>query len=109
MATYPEIAPIISSTGTTKTSINDYFSNLPGLPEPPEPPVITKAKIVIIADAYLIDGIEKSNGTQGIATKAGLLAWQVKAVIREIEALKSLWIEANSVEEEPDLEEIISK
>ena len=101
MATYTEMAPIIQGTGVTKTSVDNYFENLPEPPAPSVDPAITKAKIVIVANAYLVDGIEKSNGFNGIVRLSGLRKHQVKAIIREINILKAAWDAANApVEEE---------
>ena len=41
MVTYPELAPIISDAGITRTSVETYFANLPAAPEPKPEPVIT--------------------------------------------------------------------
>ena len=99
--TYPELAPIISGTGITRTAVETYFSNLPEPPPPPEPPAITKAKVQTIANKYFEDGkmnFEKHNGVLSVAQEVGLTADQVKAIVREIEVLYQVWQEINSPE-----------
>ena len=91
MATYEEIAPIISGAGISRSSVENYFESLPEATSPPEPPEITTNKIVAVADAYLETGIEASGGLLKIATQAKLTVSQVKSIIREIDKLKSIW------------------
>jgi hypothetical protein len=98
MATYAEIAPIIEGAGIKKTAVENYFENLPEPKEQPEPPAITKSKIVGVADAYLVQGLSRAGGIADIASSVGLLPYQVKAIIKELNILKAAWDLAQSEE-----------
>lgn len=92
MATYEELAPIISGTGITRNQVETYFENLPEPPSPPSPPEITSAKIVAMANIYFEPvGIEKRNGLLKVAQEVGLWPSQCKSIIAEIEALFGVW------------------
>lgn len=93
MATYAEIAPLISGTGITKTAVETYFSNLPEPMQAPEPPAITKAKVQALANKVYdgLDGIAKHGGMVTIAREIGLSPSQVKQLINEMNMLKAAW------------------
>jgi len=98
--TFKDIAKIIKSVGITEKQVNTYFENKAEPAEPKPLPEITKAKVVAIADALYIDGIEAHNGVLGLAQETGLTSGQVKSVIREIKSLESFWSKSNEVVEE---------
>lgn len=96
MATYAEMAPIIEGAGIGQGAVDNYFETLPADPVPEPDPTITQQKIVEVADAYLVVGIEASNGIGGIAKTTGLLREQVKAIIDELVVLKAYWDSINN-------------
>lgn len=94
MATYQELAPIISGTGITRAAVETYFENLPQPPEPTPDPVITAPKIQALANIYFTPhGIENANGLAKVARTVGLTEAQCKAIIKEIETLYGVWVE----------------
>ena len=96
MATYTEMAPIISGVGIGSSAVINYFENLPVPPAPPEDPEITVAKIVILADLYFA---EESTGLTALARAASLNKSQVKAIINELQVLYGFWLSS----EEPEV------
>ena len=95
--TLSDIAPTISSLGITQTQVNTYFENKIQPPAQPEAPVITKEKVISVANALYVDGIETHNGLLGLAQEVGLKVSQVKLLVKEIKALEAEW---NSTQEE---------
>lgn len=92
MATYAELAPIISGTGITRNQVETYFENLPDPPDPPTPPTITSSKVVDLANIYFeASGVEKRGGLRQVAIEVGLWVSQCKAIIDEIKVLKVVW------------------
>jgi hypothetical protein len=92
MATYEELAPIISGTGITRAQVETYFEGLPEPPVPPTPPEITSAKIVALANIYFEPrGIEKRNGLLKVAKEVGLWPSQCRTIIAEIQTLFGVW------------------
>jgi hypothetical protein len=103
MATYAELAPTLQKAGITRTSLEADIAAEKEKKDAQKPskelPTETKARVAIVKDCYLIDGIEKSNGLLGIARKSELTVEQVKKIIAEINAVKGEWYAAQEPEE----------
>ena len=96
MATYAELAPIIQGTGVTKTSVENFFGNLPEPTEGAPLPSITKAKVTAVANAYLVDGFDSHGGFRKFCSATKLKKPQVLVIIKEINVLKAAWLVAQN-------------
>ncbi len=71
MTTYAELAPTLQKAGITRTSLEADIAAEKEKKDAQKPsnelPTETKARVAIVKDCYLVDGIEKSNGLLGIA------------------------------------------
>jgi len=92
--TYEELAPVVSSTGITKSAVETYFENVEEPQAPAELPEVTKPKIVAIADA-LFSG--EDFALVQLASDVQLTVGQVKTIIKEINGLHNAYL--NPVEE----------
>lgn len=103
MTTYAELAPTLQKAGITRTSLEADIAaekeKKDAQKSSKELPTETKARVAIVKDCYLTDGIEKSNGLLGIARKSELTVEQVKKIIAEINAVKGEWYAAQEPEE----------
>ena len=87
MATYPEIAPILSGLGITKTLVNTALDSVPVPGDPAPLPNVTKSKATAVMNAYL--GTNTPKSFRNISREVGLKLSQVKEIVKEIEAVKS--------------------
>jgi hypothetical protein len=86
MATYEEIAPMISTAGITLTQIDNYIANIEEPTQPPEPTPPTAQQCKNVADAYF-GRIDKFGGIRNVAWGNSLTIEQVKTIIAEIKAV----------------------
>lgn len=92
MATYEEMAPIISGAGIAQNAVVTYFENIPAAPEPTPDPAITSQKIVALANIrFEPAGIERRNGLAKVAQEIGLTVAQCKSILAEIDVLFGAW------------------
>ena len=88
-------APILSSLGITEVQADTFFNNHAPDPVSVVQPVITKPKVVAIAnimfDGVHIDGIAAYGGVVKIAQEAKLTTAQVTAIVSEIRRLYAAW------------------
>ena len=99
MAEFKDLAIIIKSVGITETQLNNYFENKIQPPTQPAEPTITKEKVVAVANAMYVDGIENRNGIVTVAQDVGLTTSQVKQIIKEIKTLEAYWSNPESFAE----------
>jgi len=92
MATYEDMAPIISGAGIAQNAVVTYFENIPEAPAPTPDPEITSQKIVALANIrFEAAGIEKRNGLVNVAREVGLTVAQCKSIPAEIDTLFGAW------------------
>lgn len=99
---FEDLALTIFDLGVTEGQINNYFENIPQPPASPEPSPITTQKVVAIANALYVIGIEAAGGIKKLSQAVKLKTSQVKMIIKELEALKAVWDEINNPPEEPE-------
>ena len=90
---FGDIAPTLVSLGVTEAQAHTFFDNQIQLPEPPVVPAYTKPKVVAIAQALYITGIQAAGGLIALATTIRLRPYQVKAIIEELRAAEAEWRE----------------